>query len=151
MKRRTFTKISIAFLILSNGVFIFLLLGRPHHPNHGRSREEIISRLQFTDLQIQKFEVLIKEHRSEISINEKQIRKAKNNYFSGLKNDEKEIDSVSLTTILASQEKIERAHFTHFKKVRKLCSKEQLSAFKKLMNDIARIFSPQRPPHPPRS
>jgi periplasmic protein CpxP/Spy len=150
MKKRTLTRIIIAVLILSNAVFIWLFLCGPRHPKHERPREIIISRLQFTDQQVQKFEVLIQEHRKEIAVEERKIRTAKNNYFSSLKTDNQEIDSASLVMILSAQEKIERAHFKHFQKVRKLCTKQQLPAFNKLMKDIARIFTPPKPPRPPR-
>lgn len=151
MKKKIITRAFIFVLVLSNVFFIWRFLAGPPHPRHGGPKQEIISRLKFDAGQIKKYEGLIKIHRKQIRAQEFKIRKAKKIYFSHLKQNSKEIDTLQLLKIQNAQAEIEKAHYLHFYEIKSLCRKDQQDEFSSLIDELGELFSHgPPPPHKPR-
>jgi len=150
MKRKIVTRAFIFVLVLSNVFFIWRFLTGPRPPRPGGPKNEIIERLNFDDVQVKKYEGLIKIHRKQIRSQEFKIRKAKKIYFSHLKQNSKEIDTVQLMKIQTAQAEIEKAHYMHFFEIKKLCRKDQQDKFASLIDELGELFSHGPPPHHPR-
>lgn len=150
MKRKLITRVFIFVLLLTNAFFIWRFLAGPKPPRPGGPKNEIIERLNFDATQIKKYEALIKIHRKQIRTQEFKIRKAKKIYFSHLKDNSKEIDTVQLVKIQTAQAEIEKAHYLHFYEIKKLCRKDQQDEFTNLIDELGELFSHGPPPHRPR-
>lgn len=150
MKKKFITRVFIVVLVLSNVFFIWRFLVGPPHPRHGGPKQEIISRLNFDAEQIKKYEGLIKIHRKQIKAQELKIRKAKKIYFSHLKQNSKEIDTVQLLKIQTAQAEIEKAHYLHFFEIKKLCRNDQQDEFTRLIDELGELFSHGPPPKRPK-
>lgn len=146
MKKKFITRTFIVVLLLSNAFFIWRFLAGPRPPFHHGPKEEIIKRLNFDDKQIQQYEVLIQKHRKQIHASELKISKAKKIYFSHLKNNSKEIDTIQLAKIQTAQAEIERTHYMHFLEIKQLCRKDQLPLFTSLIDELGELFSHGPPP-----
>ena len=149
MNRTKFLAFIIVALLISNFMLIWHITKRPPHPGpgHGGPRNAIIEKLHFDEEQIKKYDVLIDEHRAVVRENDQKIMHLKNSLYalvdSSVNNAEK--DSVMLA-LAEAQANIEKAHFRHFQDIRRLCRDEQLDEFRELMDEIASLFAPPRPP-----
>lgn len=155
-KQKLITFSIIALLLINLGTLGFLFLSAPKKghfpPNGGRPepKEIIIERLHFDKKQQADYQKLIEDHRSKIGATEDKIRSAKNELYSLLSSDS--VDAAKKESLLMAlsdyQKEIETIHFNHFTDIKKLCTKEQLSDFSELTEELSRLFSkPHRPRH----
>lgn len=162
MKKVTFLTIAVIVLILLNiAVLVFVSTkenttqlpeGRPQRP-----KEIVIKKLQFNEVQQQKYEVEIAKHQAKIRKLDKAIRENKHKLYDLLTTtyNEKQKDSL-IGVIVANKRKVEEAHFEHFQDIKAICSENQIDDFEELVLELPKIFSPQgkrrpkqnRPPHP---
>lgn len=154
-KQKLVTFSIIALLVINIGTLGFLLFSGPkkgHFPPDGgrpQPREIIIEQLNFDKKQQADYEVLIRQHRKQITATEDKIRDAKNELYLLLNSTS--VDTTkkdSLVNVLGQyQKEIELIHFNHFNDIKKLCKPEQLHDFDSLTKELSRLFSK---PHPPR-
>lgn len=157
-KTKLLTITIIGLLLLNFATLGFLFISGPkgHRPPHDRPegrpkpREIIIERLRFDANQQNEYDKIIKWHQGEIKRLDENIRDAKNELYAQLKNSQVDVkvkDSL-IAAINANQKQIEATHFKHFEDIKKLCHKDQEEDFTMLTEELARIFSPNKPPRP---
>ena len=122
-------------------------MGGPDGPGRGRPREIIIEALQFTQEQIKQYDILIKQHRSEVDALDKAIRENKQKLYTLLQQNYtvKEKEGL-ISEINKLQRQIEETHFTHFEAIKKLCNNQQKAEFENMAPEFPKMFAP-RPPH----
>lgn len=146
MKLKTLHRTIIALLIIINGVLLYLWIKAPHRPNPEGPKKEIIARLKLDQKQTEAYELLIAEHRKQIRNCDQQMREAKQTYFAALKQEQPKADALALNRMMILDKKINEIHFRHFKALKGLLRKDQVPAFNKLMEEIARMLAPKGPP-----
>lgn len=145
----------IALLVINIGTLVFLFLSGPKKghfpPDDGRPkpREIIVRQLHLDSQQQANYEMLIRQHRKQITATEDKIRNTKNELYSLLNSDSVDVTRKdSLINALAHyQKEIELIHFNHFNEIKKLCKPEQMDDFLELTEELSRLFSK---PHPPK-
>lgn len=148
MNKKTFIILLISLLVLSNFIMAwFLIKPKPHRFGPDQPKNIIIKKLRFNDNQVEKYELLIDEHRKEIRKRDEKIMNLKNKLYLGLNNN---TDSSSVNVLMDSitsiQKEIELIHYRHFQDIKSLCEGDQLNDFSKLSQELSKIFSPQKPP-----
>jgi periplasmic protein CpxP/Spy len=164
MQKDKFLILTIVILFALNLFTLgYVLLKRdgppPHHINGdmrdgdrkgppGRPDEVIINRLKLNDAQIKQFEMLKKEHRSQVEPIQEASRKLHDEYFGLLKQDK--VDSVKANQILEqianNQKELDRVTFKHFEKIKGICDSSQKELFSRFIDEIAGSFKPPKPP-----
>ncbi len=146
--------LSLAALILLNVVLIFMLIKKPHQNKaHHPERDFLTEQLQFSEDQKEKFIQLDEIHKEKMRSLSHRISEQKDILFNSFNNENINIDSLAkISGSLEAQKELEVFHF--FKKVRKICSKEQKVKFDKIINSALKGGG-SRPPrnngnHPPR-
>lgn len=149
MNKVKFLYLLIAILVATNvGVLLFMFSHKPPHPPmEGGPKNEIAHKLNFSPEQVEKYETIIKDHRSSIDKIESEIKTSKNNLFSTLKLSKSTKKDSIITKLGDLQEEIESAHYSHFEKLKAICIPEQMDEFEELTNELGRLFAP---PHPPK-
>jgi protein CpxP len=158
-KLLTITVIGLLLLNCATLGFLFLNGSKGHNPAHERRegrpepKEIIIERLNFDSNQQQEYDKLIEWHKRKIDNLDEEIRHEKYLLYGLLAKDTTDIDFKQnkqkiIDTILGYQIQVEETHFKHFQDIRKLCANDQLAEFDKLINDLPRIFSQNKPSRP---
>lgn len=143
----------IAGLIISNILLVAILFFAPHpnqrplHPEHRGEGPKfiIIERLGFSPEQIDKYEILIEDHRAQIREKEDELMEQKEALYEGLKSGiaiEKQDSFFKI--INATQLQIEKIHYAHFLEIKKLCNDSQQERYDELAEDFAHLFSKKR-------
>ena len=143
MKKSTLKNIVIIVLLLGNGFLIADFLMKPPPPKHDGPRDEIISMLHFDQTQIEKYDLLIKQHRKDIRASEKELMRAKNNLY---KNLDQPLNDSLFQCVMDQEAKIEKIHYAHFQDIKSLCTAKQMVYFKELNKKIAALFSHRMKP-----
>ncbi len=149
MKKNVFLTILVLGLLASNLLLVFLLQRdkRPPHPRE--PKEVIIERLEFDEQQVKDYEVLIREHRSGILKAQSNMKNLRSALYLSLQNETDNTRSDSLIHEIGKlQERMERIHTDHFRKIGELCRPEQQKAFQALLHDLNELFSAK--PRPPK-
>lgn len=157
-KTKLLTITVIGLLLLNLSTLAFLVVSdpgghkRPNDTPEGKPNpgEIIIERLHFDVNQQKEYDKIIQSHKGEIKILDGNIRSAKNELYTHLKQPQADVkikDSL-IAVINANQKQIEETHFKHFTAIKKLCHQDQLQDFNELTEDLSRIFAPNRPPRP---
>lgn len=155
-KLLTITVIGLLVLNLATLGFLFISGPKGHKQPHDRPegrqipREIIINRLHFDVNQQKDYDKIIQWHRGEIKKLDSEIREAKIELYSQLKESQLDLkvkDSL-IAVINTNQKQIEITHFKHFEEVKKLCNKDQLEDFNELTEELSKLFSPNKPPRP---
>ena len=155
-KLLTITVIGLLVLNLATLGFLFISGPKGHKPPHDRTegrqmpREIIINRLHFDVNQQKDYDKIIQWHRGEIKKLDSEIREAKIELYSQLKESQLDLkvkDSL-IAVINTNQKQIEITHFKHFEEVKKLCNQDQLEDFNELTEELSKLFSPNKPPRP---
>ncbi|MFA7273925.1 MAG: hypothetical protein WC044_08650 [Crocinitomicaceae bacterium] len=149
MNKNKFYILIIVFLLVSNLLLVgFMVFRRPPNAGGDHPKFVIIERLHFDKKQIYQFEELIKIHRANIEERSEEIKKAKNELYSGLSGSSNMEKTDSLFHVIAkTQAEIEKIHFNHFKEIQSICHPNQLEDYKELTGEIAQLFgrNHQRP------
>ena len=111
--------ILLIFLVVLNGVLIFMLINKPHEKQRQRpERNFLTEQLQFSDVQKEQFRELDEVHRDIMKAMDKNIKEQKDILFSSFYKDN--FNSDSLTNKIGFLEGTKEAElFLFFKKVRK--------------------------------
>jgi periplasmic protein CpxP/Spy len=117
----------------------------PHRPDALRNR--VIDLLHLDAAQVQHYDTLIQQHRTQIRNHEQALLGAKKQLYSLLvSNDTSARDSLTVR-IGQIQMDIEKTHFDHFSAVKQLCRPDQLADFQKITDEMLHFFA--GPPNPP--
>lgn len=138
MKKSILRNSFIAVLLLGNIILLANYFMRPPHPKHEGPRNEIITILHFDNQQIEKYDVLIRQHQTDIRNAEKNLIAAKNRLYLNL---DQPIDTVLLRNVSEKQAAVEKIHYKHFQDIKNLCKPDQQVYFKQLNKKIASLFS----------
>ncbi len=144
---------TIGLLVLCNiGLILTIWLkpGKDIAQYRETPRDYVIRNLNFSDGQIQKYEVLIKAHRTAMRSLNDEANEYRTSLFANLKNGQKADNNTdSLTTlIINTQKEIELVTYNHFAEVRALCTDAQKTEFDNIIGDVIKKMN-GRPPHPP--
>jgi len=128
--------------------------GRPGPPPHGPGggpKAMIIHELDFNDTQVNKFEELVKQHRSGMNDLEKKGREIRENYFKLMTSDSLDYKAKENleAAIAENQKNIDAITFDHFKQVRVLCNDEQKAKFDKMIGEVMMHMRGSHGPPPP--
>ena len=146
MKRETLLILAIVFLVLLNLGTLGFLFSKRYIGGRGPRKPDklIIEGLKLNDAQKSQFEVLKKEHRSQINEIEKGEKVYHKAYFDLLKAASKDsltIDSVIKSLSNAKYQK-DLATYKHFQKLRLMCEPQQQILFDSLVDEMGKILMP---------
>ena len=129
----------LVILMLLNGILIFMLIKKPHENKRPQQEKNfLIKKLQFTDIQKDKFLSFDAVHSENMRRLNQQIRKKKDVLFNSFSDGAVNIDSIGLHIgELVAKKDIEVFRF--FKSVRKICSKDQQEKFDKIINKALKL------------
>lgn len=151
-KLLTFAVIALFLInVITLSFFIFKApKGRSERKEMGPMRSPksiVVDKLHFDEVQIAKYDELIKQHSESISEIDNKIITLKNSLYKSLSNSDNEvvIDSLFLQ-IASNQTAIEKIHFNHFLDIKKLCKTEQIDDYNALTYELAEIFGTKLPP-----
>ncbi len=158
MNKVKFLGIMVVGLMVLNILLIWFSFCKQDKGQEGREgqgrrrpepREVIINELQFTDDQIDQYEMLIHAHRSEIDITQQKINAIRKQLYSRLAAPVSDSLGVELLTkeLGQLQAHIETIHFHHFEDIRKLCKGNQIKLFDDFSTELNHLFAPPRRPH----
>ena len=102
----------------------------------------IIERLHFDKEQVERYKLLVQQHRTDIRKTDRQIRDTKNNLYATLTNENTAARDSLQNQLGQLQRQIEHIHYSHFEDIKKLCRPDQLPYFNDLTKDLARFFAP---------
>jgi periplasmic protein CpxP/Spy len=152
MNKIKFLSIAVVALVLLNLTIIGVLFFKEsRHPltgeRHGKKEPKniMIERLNFDDLQIIKYENLIKVHRSLKEESNQNIHDLKNVLYSSVAQGSVETRDSIVQLILVEQKKLELINYNHFADIRKMCNADQAKKFDGLSKNMLDIFSGMKP------
>ena len=143
----------VALLLIANTVsIIFLWLDKDRRPpgNKGTPAAFLIKELSLDAKQQEQFGLLVKEHQSGAVVIRNKIKAAKEAFFDLLKQPSVS-DSARLQAadaISVQTEELDLLTFSHFQKVRALCTAEQQLKFDNIIQDALRKMGSARPHGP---
>ncbi|MEL1244398.1 hypothetical protein AAEO56_09015 [Flavobacterium sp. DGU11] len=147
MKKTTLLGTGIVLLLIINALtlgFIYFKAGRP--PQHPEPKEVISKMLHFDEGQRHQYEEQIVWHRTRINQLDGRIRKAKEELYALLaENNTSKKDSL-ITVISGLHKEIEETHFKHFSDIKSICRPEQQVYYKQLIIELPRLFGGQKQP-----
>jgi protein CpxP len=152
-KRMRILQWTVGLLVLCNIALIatiWIRSGKDGTQHRESPRDYVIRNLNFSDEQIQKYDVLIKAHRVAMRRLNDEANEYRTALFANLKNGQKADNSTdSLTSLITNtQKEIEVVTYNHFAEVRALCTEAQKTEFDNIISDVIKKMN-GRPPHPP--
>jgi len=157
MKKNLLLTIFLVFLMVMNGVLLYLFIVKPEG-NNRPPRKFIAEQLNLDDNQLLKFRVIDKGHHQKMREMEMESRELKGLLFSNLDNPaftEKKLDSITILISDLAQNK-EKEVFSYFKELEKLCNAKQKMKLQQIVSGALRpgLSAGPRPnqggPPPPR-
>ncbi len=143
----------VGVLLVVSGVLTYQVFMKPNHlpipKREGAIKELIVTQLQFSKEQVQRYELLIEEHRKGIRKHDKQIRENKRALYEGIGENSEEQIAEKIAAINQAQKEIEWVHYHHFQEIEKLCTAQQKPDFQKLKSELVHLFAPGRHPKGP--
>lgn len=138
-KSKFLTIIIIVLLLINVTMAAMLFFGNPNK-KHEKPREIIIRELHFDANQIEKYDVLIKNHQNSIMKIDDEIFKLKSNLYQGLNLESKDNANI-ISQISEKQAEIENIHYNHLLDIKKICQTEQLTAYDSLTKKFSKMFN----------
>lgn len=133
------------FLLLCNVMLIWQIFNNKPGKRGEGPRREIIARLNFDDKQVQQYDILVNQHRSQMKMKEDEIRSLKKALYQTLLSDSSSRDSLIL--LIADQQKaVEHINLEHFSHIGKLCRPDQQNRYKLLVDDLSELFMHKKHP-----
>lgn len=146
MSKLKLLKISVTLLVMLNMVLIVLIAFPNKHKHRRGPKHHIIRVLDFNEQQIQRYELLITDHRSQVRALEKQLTQLKQNLYTEGLTEQSITDPTHFRQVGQLHQELESVHLQHFQAIKALCTPDQLPAFEQLSRDFAHMFHP----HPKR-
>lgn len=155
-KTKLLTAAVAGLLIINLVTLTFLFFSKPGNPIRLKPggfpegpKRIIIDKLRFDEQQVMKYEMLIRGHRKQVVMLEKEVYKTKNELYLTLSSsNDSQKDSLE-KRLGAIQTEIETVHYNHFVAIKKLCYKNQLKDFDDLTHDLANLFNHGKNIDPP--
>lgn len=154
MKKNLPIIILLIFLVVMNGILLFLLLNKPDRQNRP-PRAFITNQLGFDENQKQEFKDIDERHHKKMKNLDNRSMGLKKYLFNKLgENDftDKELDSVTVLIGELSRKR-EKEIFNYFTEIEKVCSKEQKSKFEAILSGALKHgrngMGPERNGHDP--
>ena len=123
-------------LILLNGFLIFMLIKKPHQiPKKRQNRNFLTEQLQFSKEQKNQFMILDEAHRKTMRGFDKMINQQKDNLFNSFQIENFNKDSLT-TKIGVLEGKKESEIYNFFRKVRTICTQEQVKKFDDIIKKL---------------
>ncbi len=139
-KTKLLTILVIVLVLINIAALSAFFIGgkRGHHV----PKKMVIHQLDLNKAQIEKYELLIRDHQIQIREKQQGMKLAKHELFNLLqKNDYHEKEQL-IDKIAEIQKEIDRIHFQHFADLKKICHANQIEKFNTLTDDLARVLSP---------
>lgn len=136
MKKNIILYLLLAFLIIVNGIFLFLFLNKPARIGH-KPEDFIAKQLKFDEKQLEQFAQLNdnhKEDRRKYADNTKQL---KDMLFSKISDENVTSATIdSITNLIGKKEQAkEMMVFNHFRELRAICNEKQKERLDKIIED----------------
>ncbi|MEM6892834.1 MAG: Spy/CpxP family protein refolding chaperone [Bacteroidota bacterium] len=146
MRKNTIILIALVFLIIMNGILLYLVVQKPERPRR-QPREFLAKELALNPQQLEQYEILEKDHHRQMRALDDRFKRLKGDLFRklGEPSDEKMVDSLTRLIGQLSQER-ELELFHHFSDIERICTPEQKEKLKQL---VAGALHPKGPPHGP--
>lgn len=146
MKKNTIVLITLLFLIVMNGVLLYLVVQKPERQKR-HPREFLVKELALNREQQEQYENLARDHHHKMRKLDDRFKRIKGDLFRNLGNPNAEKETDSLTRLIGrlSQER-ELELFQHFSEIERICTPEQKQKLKRL---VAGALHPKGPPHGP--
>ncbi|MEL6485399.1 MAG: hypothetical protein AAFU57_05505 [Bacteroidota bacterium] len=144
MRKNTIVLIALVFLIIMNGVLLYLVMQKPERQRR-HPREFLAKELALDAEQMKQYEILEREHHRKMRALDDRFKRLKGDLFQNLgkPGDEKVVDSLTRLIGQLSQER-ELELFHHFSKIERICTPDQKQKLKQL---VAGALHPKGPPH----
>lgn len=137
MKKNLLLGLLLLFLVVMNGILLFMLFGQgTDRRPPGPPKDFIVKELGFDETQMQEFRKLSKVHFKSMRVLDEESRKLKDELFSGIGDKNfttRHADSITTLIGQLSKEK-ELNVFDHFKKVGEICTPEQKTKLDKIIS-----------------
>ena len=119
-------------------------------PNGEKAADFLLEQLQFSEQQLNEFEILKKQHRSAVDSLREIEKEIHQLFFDNLKIEKQDTAKVNelAKAIANNQTQIELVTFKHFKQVRNLCNDKQKVKFDEIIHEVLKRMA--RPPAPPK-
>ncbi|WP_046758027.1 Spy/CpxP family protein refolding chaperone [Kordia jejudonensis] len=145
MKKNTLLYILIAFLVVMNGFFMVKIFGdkRPPRPNPGNF---IAKELQFSETQMQEFELLNDAHHEAMRVLSEDIKMLKDELFAEISKptlDEEKVNNLTKRIGEKTRQK-DLKTFYHFREVQKICTAEQSKQFNTIVQKALKQHGKKR-------
>lgn len=137
MKKNLLLGLLLLFLVVMNGILLFMLFGQgPDRRPPGPPKDFIVKELGFDENQMEEYRELSKAHFKSMRRFDEQSRKLKDELFNGIGDKNftaKQADSI--TTLIAQLSKDKELNvFGHFKEVGEVCTPEQKAKLDKIIS-----------------
>lgn len=127
-------------------VLVFTLRPKPHGQPNG-TRDEVSSKLGFSEEQKAKFAVMVQDHRDKMGELRKEEQELIKKYFNYLSSQDQSDQQEELAEeIKVVQGKKLKVTYDHFQQVRTICEEHQLAGFEQLMDKMLRVLIGEKGP-----
>ncbi|MEM9076985.1 MAG: hypothetical protein AAGC43_08095 [Bacteroidota bacterium] len=148
MKKNIVLIVFLGFLMVMNGVLLFLVVKKPNQ-RHGPPREFISNQLDFNEVQTERFMELDREHHRKMRGFDNELRDRKEVLFSHLGDtdfSDKELDSLTKRISELSKAR-EMEVFRYFRQIEEICDTKQKQKLQRIVSGALRPGPPgDRPP-----
>nr|WP_298930173.1 Spy/CpxP family protein refolding chaperone [uncultured Allomuricauda sp.] len=137
MKKNLLLGLLLLFLVVMNGILLFMLFGQgPERRPPGPPGDFIVKELRFDENQMQEFRKLSKAHFKSMRVLDEQSRRLKDELFNGIGDKSFTTGQAdSITTLIAQLSKDKELNvFNHFKEVGEICTPEQKAKLDKIIS-----------------
>lgn len=145
MKKNLLLGLLLFFLIIMNGVLLFMLFQKgPDRRPPKPPGDFIVKELNLNTDQLQKFNVLSRDHHQEMRKLDHEIRGLKDQLFNGIGQEDftpQKVDSI--TTLIAALGKQKESNvYRHFKALSEICTPEQRVKLNRIITKAMRKHGP---------
>lgn len=153
MNKTNILKWMVGLLVLCNiGLIVTLWLkpGATGPERHETPRDYVIRNLDFTEGQVDAYDVLIHAHRQAMNDLREEAMQYRRMLFSSLAKPGAHVNADSISQLIAgTQKRIEIVTYEHFADVRKICSEQQKPVFDQIINNVIKKMNGGMRPPPP--
>ncbi|MEL6974721.1 MAG: Spy/CpxP family protein refolding chaperone [Bacteroidota bacterium] len=146
MRKNTIILIALVFLVIMNGILLYLVVQKPERPRR-HPRTFLAKELALNPQQLEQYEILEQDHHRTMRKLDDRFKRIKGDLFRNLgeRSDEKVVDSLTQLIGQLSQER-ELELFHHFSAIERICTPEQKEKLNRL---VTGALHPKGPPHGP--
>ena len=140
MKKNLVLYLLLVFLVITNAFFLFHFMNNQSHKGPRKDVRPIdflTNELRLNEEQINKVQLLNKEHHQKMMVVSEDIKRLKDALFNRISADSVDKMKVdSITSLIGEKEKEKDVlTFYHFKKIQELCNDNQKETFRRIVND----------------